>query len=85
VRGLQGLGLQAEVTFTLADTETHEGLGGVVNALEAAKELKESKSDVRVIFDGAGTKWVGELAKPEHRVHPSVAKLVSDGYRIITF
>lgn len=112
--------------FILADTETHEGLGRAVNALEAAKELKEAKSDVRVIFDGAGTKWVGELAKPEHRVHglfaavreqvsgacsfcagafgasegvkasgvpflseydghPSIAKLISSGYQIITF
>jgi len=24
---------------------------------------------VRLIFDGAGTKWVGELAKPDHRYH----------------
>lgn len=52
----------------LADTETHEGLGRVVNALEAVKELKEAGDDVRLIFDGAGTKWVGELSKPDHKV-----------------
>lgn len=53
----------------LADTETHEQLGRVVNALEAVKEFKEGKDDVQLIFDGAGTKWVVELSKPDHRVH----------------
>jgi hypothetical protein len=53
----------------LAGTETHEGLGRVVNALEAAKELKEGKDDVRIVFDGAGTAWVPELAKTDHKGH----------------
>jgi hypothetical protein len=53
----------------LADTETHEGLGRVVNALEAVKEFKEAGDDVRLIFDGAGTKWVVELSRPEHKAH----------------
>ncbi|WP_447974494.1 DsrE family protein [Nitrospira sp. Kam-Ns4a] len=52
----------------LADTETHEGLGRLVNALEAVKEFKEAKDDVKLIFDGAGTKWVGELSKADHKV-----------------
>jgi hypothetical protein len=110
----------------LAGTETHEGLGRVVNALEAAKELKEGKDEVRIIFDGAGTAWVPELARKEHRAHalyaavadriagvcafcagafgvkdavvaqcvaladeyeghPSVRRLVHDGYQVITF
>ena len=53
----------------LADTETHEGLGRVVNALEAVKEFKEAGDDVQLIFDGAGTKWVVELSKPDHKAH----------------
>lgn len=51
----------------LADIETHEGLGRVVNALEAVKELKEAGDDVQLIFDGAGTKWIGELSKPDSK------------------
>jgi hypothetical protein len=51
----------------LADTETHGDLGRVVNALEAVKEFKEAKDDVQLIFDGAGTKWIGELSKPDHK------------------
>ncbi len=57
----------------LADTETHEQLGRVVNALEAVKEFKEAGDDVRLIFDGAGTKWPVELSKPDHRAHPLYA------------
>lgn len=53
----------------LADTETHEQLGRVVNALEAVKEFKDAGDDVRLIFDGAGTKWVVELSDPAHKAH----------------
>ena len=51
----------------LAGTETHEGLGRVVNALEAVKEFKEARDDVKLIFDGAGAAWVPELAKQDHK------------------
>ena len=47
----------------LADTETKEDLGRVANALTSAKEFKEEDHEVTVIFDGAGTKWIGE-ARP---------------------
>lgn len=54
--------------IVLADTESHGDLGRVVNALEAVKEFKEDQEDVQLIFDGAGTKWIGELSKPDHKV-----------------
>ncbi len=53
----------------LADIETHEQLGRVVNALEAVKELKEHGDEVKLIFDGAGTRWVPELSRPDHVAH----------------
>lgn len=53
--------------FVFADTETNEGLGRVVNALETAKEFKNG--DVRLYFDGTGTKWPAELAKENHIAH----------------
>ena len=53
----------------LADTTQADGLGRVVNGLMAAKEFKDAKDDVQVVFSGAGTKWIGELAKPEHKLH----------------
>jgi len=53
----------------LAGTETHEGLGRVVNALEAVKEFKEAQDEVKLIFDGAGSAWVPELAKQDHKAN----------------
>lgn len=110
----------------MADTETHGDLGRIANALTTTKEFKEAGDEVTVIFDGAGTKWVGELTKSDHRLngdfesirdsvagacaycanafgvkyqveksgipfldeyngHPSLQKLVSQGYQVITF
>lgn len=110
----------------LADTESKEGLGRVANALTAAKEFKEEDHEVTLVFDGAGTKWIGELSDPDHKYngqfenvkddvqgacaycarafgvkdevqqsgiellgefegHPSLAKLVTQGYQVITF
>jgi hypothetical protein len=63
--------------IVLADTETHESLGRVVNALEAVKEFKEGGDDVQLVFDGAGTKWVVELSHPDHKVH-ALYKSVQD-------
>ncbi len=54
--------------IVLADTESHGDLGRLANALEAVKEFKEAGDDVQLIFDGAGTKWIGELSKPDHKV-----------------
>lgn len=53
----------------LADIETLEGLGRIANALTATQEFKEAGDDVRLIFDGAGVRWVGELAKSDHKYH----------------
>lgn len=55
--------------FVLADTGTHDGLGRVVNAMEAVKQFKEAGDDVKLYFDGAGTKWIQELSKKDHIAH----------------
>ena len=56
-------------SIVLADTDRAEGLGRVVNALTTAKEFKEAGDDAVVIFDGAGTKWVAELSREDHKYH----------------
>ena len=53
----------------LADTETHEGMGRVANALEAVKEFQEHGDDVRLIFDGAGVKWPVAMSAHDHKLH----------------
>lgn len=55
--------------LVLSDTDTREGLGRTVNAMIATKEFKDAGDEVRLVFDGAGTKWVGELGNPDHRYH----------------
>lgn len=61
--------MQKVAIVILADTTPADGLGRVVNALMAAKEFKDAKDEVQVIFSGAGTKWIGELANPAHTLH----------------
>lgn len=39
----------------LADTDTHEAMGPMANALTSAKEFVDAGDDAVVIFDGAGT------------------------------
>jgi hypothetical protein len=65
----------------LADTETNEGLGRVVNALAAAGEYNKAGDEVRIVFSGTGTKWPTSLVKPDHPAHGlyKAAKGLVDG------
>lgn len=60
----------AKVAVVLfADTETHGDMARAANALELASELQEAGDEAAVVFDGAATKWVPELAKSDHPLH----------------
>lgn len=56
-------------TVALADTKTHEDLARVVNAMTAVREFHGAGDDVKLIFDGAGTRWPGKLSHPDHDAH----------------
>lgn len=56
-------------TVVLADTESHENLGRVANALVAVREFKDNGDDVQLIFDGGGTEWPPALSQSDHPVH----------------
>lgn len=58
----------------LAGTENSGDLGRIVNALETAKEFNQAGDDVELIFDGAGTQWIKELADEDHRYHSLYAE-----------
>jgi hypothetical protein len=50
----------------LAGNELYAGHGRLANALEAANEFAETDGDeVKLIFDGAGVRWVPELEDPD--------------------
>ena len=53
-----------------SDTNTVEALGKVSNAFVLASEAVESGDELKIIFEGAGTKWIGELEKEGHKLHP---------------
>lgn len=53
----------------LADTESHGDLGRLANALELVKEAAEAGDETELVFDGAGVRWIPELANPEHKLH----------------
>ncbi len=55
--------------IVFADTESHEVLGRVVNAFETAKEGKEFDDDIKIVFDGVGTRWIPELSNKNHKIH----------------
>lgn len=62
-----------------ADSDRHEGLARALHAMLYAKELKESGSEVVLIFDGAGTTWAEKLQEPQHKLHPLYEDLKKDG------
>ncbi|ELY93482.1 hypothetical protein C483_05943 [Natrialba hulunbeirensis JCM 10989] len=63
--------------IVLAGTEGPSNLGRVVNAMEATREFQEADDDVKLIFDGAGTQWIGELTDEDHTYH-SLYQQVTD-------
>ncbi len=48
---------------------SEDALGRVFNGLAAAYDFKQNGDDVTVLFQGTGTRWVGELNKADHPAH----------------
>lgn len=45
---------------------SEESLGRLFNALAAAYDVKQAGSEVTLLFQGTGTRWIGELSKTDH-------------------
>lgn len=48
---------------------SEEALGRVFNALAATYDFKQAGDEVTLLFQGAGTRWIGELTQAEHPAH----------------
>ena len=48
---------------------SEEALGRLFNALASAYDFKQSGDDVSLLFQGAGTRWIGEVNKSDHPAH----------------
>ncbi len=57
------------VILVFSDTNTVEALGKLSNAFVFAREALESGDELKIIFEGAGVKWIGELENEEHKLH----------------
>lgn len=52
-----------------AEPGTHDAMARALHSLLYAKELKAAGHEARLIFDGGGTRWIGELTKKENPMH----------------
>ncbi|MDN5200258.1 DsrE family protein [Fulvivirgaceae bacterium BMA10] len=59
----------AIVVLTDPATGTEEALGRAFNALAAAYDFKKAGEEVKILFQGTGTRWPLELQQPEHPAH----------------
>lgn len=62
--------MQKTLVVVFSDPKAgEEAAGRVFNALATVYDLKERKQEVKVVFQGTGTRWVSELAEPKHMFH----------------
>ena len=59
----------AIVVFSDPKAGSEEALGRLFNAMFLTLELKEKGQEVSLIFQGAGTRWPGEITNPSHSAH----------------
>ena len=59
----------AIVVLSDPHSQSEEALGRLFNALAMAYDGKHQGDEVRVLFQGTGTRWAAEVVKPEHPAH----------------
>lgn len=67
----------AIVVLSEPKSGSEEALGRVFNALAAGYDFKQSNEEVKILFQGAGTRWPEQLKKEDHPVN-SLYKAVED-------
>jgi len=58
-------------------TGSEDALGRLFNGLAAAYDFKQKGDEVTILFQGAGTRWAGELTSGDHPAH-QLYKAVED-------
>ena len=59
----------AIIVLSDPSSKFEEAFGRVFNALAAAYDFKNGGDEVMVLFQGTGTRWVGELQKKDNPAH----------------
>ncbi len=63
--------MSKKLVVILSDPKSasEESVGRVFNAMAFAYDMKERKQDVKIVFQGTGTRWIAELENPKHMLH----------------
>jgi hypothetical protein len=61
--------MPSAAVILLADIDSPEGTGRMANALTTVNEFQQAGDDALLIFDGAATRWVPQLAGTDHKYH----------------
>ncbi len=56
----------AIVVLSDPSSGSDESLGRLFNALATAYDFKAAGDEITILFQGAATRWIGELAKTDH-------------------
>ncbi|TNG02717.1 MAG: hypothetical protein EP297_00875 [Gammaproteobacteria bacterium] len=56
----------AIIIFSDPKSGSEEALGRVFNAMAAAYDYQQNGEEVTIQFQGAGSRWIEELGKPDH-------------------
>jgi hypothetical protein len=67
----------AVIVMSDPQTGSEESLGRLFNALAAVYDYKQRGDEVTLMFQGAGTRWAGELVNQQHPAH-ELFKAVKD-------
>ena len=59
----------AIVVFSDPKSGSDDALGRVFNALAAAYDFQQNGEELTIQFQGAGSRWIAELTKPDHPAH----------------
>ena len=59
----------AIIVFSDPKSGSEESLGRLFNALATTYDFKQRGDDVTLLFQGAGTRWAGEVVKEDHPAH----------------
>ncbi len=57
------------IIFSDPKNGSEEALGRVFNGLASAYDFKQAGDEVSIVFQGTGTRWIGELNKKDHPAH----------------
>ena len=60
--------------LVMADTENSDDKARLNLAMLTLREFFEAGYEVKIIFEGAATKWIKLLANPDHKIHSFYSK-----------